>query len=273
MQTDWLLPKPTKQCIGFDATRFYQLLNADKSNVMNGNGIIVGNVLNNKIRSVKCKHNTTANLCSECLNLQKQLNIKLQNIPEILNNVKSGRCPSFSSVIAYPHIMFNLIHELTSLISNIPKDKYEIELLSAYREARGQYNSYWGETSKEIISTSIDNIRTTHNPPTETNPTNIVPYKPFQETFFMKFISNQLQNFSRSPTHHIFDNVLKRFWVCSRFFSGKQFFERMGGNKNKKVPVNWKNHLQYNIIMPSLSSMQKWMPRLHWFLSIFRIHF
>lgn len=53
--------------------------------------------------------------------------------------------------------------------------------------------------------------------------------KPFEDTFFMQFIFDQLQNYSRDPRHHQYSDVAKRFWILVKYFAGKQFFIRMAG--------------------------------------------
>lgn len=100
-----------------------------------------------------------------------------------------------------------------------------------------------------------------HTPPESVNPLASKTYVKFEDTFFVKFLENQLENYSRHPNHHKYDEVMKRYWLLGRYFSGKQFFKQLSGKKNQNIPCNWRTNLQYNIIIPSNNTMKNWTPK------------
>ncbi|KAF0984857.1 hypothetical protein FDP41_000756 [Naegleria fowleri] len=85
--------------------------------------------------------------------------------------------------------------------------------------------------------------------------------KPFEDTFFMQFIFDQLRNYSRDPRHHQYSDIAKRFWILVKYYAGKQFFVRMAGARNQHQPCNWFNHLHYNLIIPELATVKNWFPK------------
>ena len=192
---------------------------------------------------------------------RKIWNSKLSKIPGVIESILSGNEVNYSSIIAYPKIMFKIIQDLNHKLVKLPHTKFEIELLQSYRKAEAYYSSEIHKETKVVNLTAPIKNKVSYIPPTERNPQIISKNIEFPNTFLMKHVKGQLDNFSRGANHHVYDEVDKRYWFTGRFFSGKQFFERMGGKRNTDKPCNWRNNLQYNIIMPSLSTLKNWSPK------------
>ncbi|KAG2372689.1 hypothetical protein C9374_013644 [Naegleria lovaniensis] len=191
------------------------------------------------------------NQCRQCSELEKHLVSIMENRHDIFEMLLKGILPQPKQLISFPLLMYEL---LCKLVPFIPVSQDEHKLLTVFRKAQTSYN--------EALSTQYNNKQITNNEHRDTQALKVPrsSFTPFLETFFGSFIFNQLQNYAKNPFHHKYSEVERRYWVVMKYYCGKQFFIRMGGERNQNIERNNFNHLKYNLIIPSWNTVKQWTP-------------
>ena len=254
------------ECKGIDATQYGDLMFGNT--LYNSNFNVIGTQDNNILKSIRCKKCCGVNgICTECDDLEKTLKSKMETQQRLCKEIEEGKIPPPKSMICFPLLLYSLLSKLVTKLKHIKETTTEDEqqVLDCYRKARESYESTWENVESKTIECEIETcskkvdldkrIEPTCNPP------KLPIFKPFTQTFFMKFLMNQLRNYSRHPRLHTYSEEEKRFWLVGYYFCGKQLFTTLPGNKNQQQPCNWFNHINYNLIIPDLSTVKSWIPR------------
>ncbi|KAF0976509.1 hypothetical protein FDP41_004408 [Naegleria fowleri] len=226
-------------CNGFPSDKYSELLFGDC--IFNANYKPIAIKTGTKLKSVECNQLGTkaTGICNNCQSTMNHLDQIISKKDVIFQQIADGVRPAPKSLLAYPLLMYEIISKL--VVHSKELTETESELVSLFRQAQEHYDSTWNFESvnvEYVMESPQKKVKLDLRTEPTCKPCLPEMKKPFEDTFFMQFIFDQLRNYNRDPRHHQYSDIAKRFWILVKYYAGKQFFVRMAGARNQHQPCN-----------------------------------
>ncbi|KAF0982925.1 hypothetical protein FDP41_010904 [Naegleria fowleri] len=202
------------KCNRFSVEQFSILLMGDK--ILNADLKPIARKPGQQLFALDCATIANCNgVCQICHNLKSNLDEIINEKASIIEKVKNGELPKPKQVLQNPLLMYEL---LNIVLPHVSINDQEKNIFQLFRNANHAYELNWKKEEKSVDEQSTKKPKCDHFVPPQYARPNLPSYKPFQETFFMKFILNQLRNYNRDPHHHEYSEEKKRFWLVTKYF-------------------------------------------------------